>query len=461
VPGKLGAALSSPVQSSPSPSASPWRQLLERLLQLVLLGCLVGLACWPFNLMDRWQDLLLGQLPAFSRQGWRVSTLLLACSPVLVVPLLLVLQRGLLSRGAGSGIPQTMRAIAEPDQALRWLGPVPTVQRLLLWCLATLSLLPLGREGPVVQVGAAVAAGLKRRFPMLLPGLSPGNLLAVAAGAGLAGGFNTPLLGVVFVAEEFVGSFSPTLIWPALIVSASAMGISSLGGQPQFALGVLPAAPLELLQLAWAVLIGVAGGLLGGLFGRLLLWFTRRCQGLIRRQPLRLGLVIGVLLAGFLLLSGGGSGGDGELVMAHLLQDGSLGGALGGSGSGQLLSTALRVVGPVLALGVGIPGGLIDPAFAFGALLGQTLGQLGAEPQLGLALGMVAGLAGATQLPVIAVLFALRMAGDQQLLPGLVLASALAAMVSRLLVPEPIYHALAAINAPADPARPQGAHGTY
>ncbi|MEY3963759.1 MAG: hypothetical protein RLZZ106_1014, partial [Cyanobacteriota bacterium] len=75
--------------------------------------------------------------------------------------------------------------------------------------------------------------------------------------------------------------------------------------------------------------------------------------------------------------------------------------------------------------------------------------------------GMVAGLAGATQLPVIAVLFALRMAGDQQLLPGLVLASALAAMVSRLLVPEPIYHALAAINAPADPARPQGAHGTY
>ncbi|NDF62711.1 MAG: chloride channel protein, partial [Synechococcaceae bacterium WBB_3_034] len=67
---------------------------MERLLQLVLLGCLVGLACWPFNLMDRWQDLLLGQLPAFSRQGWRVSTLLLACSPVLVVPLLLVLQRG-------------------------------------------------------------------------------------------------------------------------------------------------------------------------------------------------------------------------------------------------------------------------------------------------------------------------------------------------------------------------------
>ena len=118
-------------------------------------------------------------------------------------------------------------------------------------------------------------------------------------------------------------------------------------------------------------------------------------------------------------------------------------------------------MGPVLALGVGIPGGLIDPAFAFGALLGQTLGQLGAEPQLGLALGMVAGLAGATQLPVIAVLFALRMAGDQQLLPGLVLASALAAMVSRLLVPEPIYHALAAINAPADEAHPQGVHGTY
>jgi H+/Cl- antiporter ClcA len=62
---------------------------------------------------------------------------------------------------------------------------------------------------------------------------------------------------------------------------------------------------------------------------------------------------------------------------------------------------------------------------------------------------MTAGLAGATQLPVITVLFALRLAGDQQLLPGMLVASVLAALVSRLVLPQPIYHALAEVTRPA------------
>jgi len=412
------------------------------LLQLLALGALVGLVCWPFNGMDRRQDHLLGRLPAFSGDPWTPLTLALACSPLLVVPLLLVLQRGVLAAGAGSGIPQVMTTIEEPSQADRLLGVRPTLHRLLLWCLATLSLLPLGREGPVVHVGAAVAQGLRRRFPGLLPGLSQAQLLALAGGAGLAGGFNTPLLGVVFVVEEFLGSFSPLLIWPALLVSAAAAAISSLGGQPEFALGVMGAQPPELQQLLWAVPLGVAGGLLGGVFARLLLGFSRRCLQRARRQPLRLGLAVGGVLALFLLLSGGASGGDGELLMHHLLATGELaGGAPGG-----LYTLVLRVLGPVLALGVSIPGGLIDPAFAFGALLGHSVGQLLGDPQLGLALGMTAGLAGATQLPVMAVLFALRLAGDQQLLPGILLAAVLAAYSSRLLLDQPVYHALKALT---------------
>lgn len=94
--------------------------------------------------------------------------------------------------------------------------------------------------------------------------MSQAQLLALAGGAGLAGGFNTPLLGVVFVVEEFLGSFSPQLIWPALLVGAAAAAVSSLGGQPEFALGVMGAQPPELQQLLWAVPIGLVGGLLGG-----------------------------------------------------------------------------------------------------------------------------------------------------------------------------------------------------
>jgi H+/Cl- antiporter ClcA len=77
------------------------------------------------------------------------------------------------------------------------------------------------------------------------------------------------------------------------------------------------------------------------------------------------------------------------------------------------------------------------------------VGELAGVAGLGLALGMTAGLAGATQLPVITVLFALRLAGDQQLLPGMLVASVLAALVSRLVLPQPIYHALAEVTRPA------------
>ena len=110
---------------------------------------------------------------------------------------------------------------------------------------------------------------------------------------------------------------------------------------------------------------------------------------------------------------------------------------------GQLLTLLFRLVGPVLALACGIPGGLIDPAISFGAILGQTVAGAAGAPTLGLALGMAAGLAGATQLPVVSVAFCLRLAGDQQLLPGLVVAAVLAALVSRQLLRQPIYHALA------------------
>jgi len=110
---------------------------------------------------------------------------------------------------------------------------------------------------------------------------------------------------------------------------------------------------------------------------------------------------------------------------------------------GWLLLLVARVLAPVLALACGIPGGLIDPAFTFGALVGGgTLHLLGGNPQLGVALGMAAGLAGATQLPLMTVVFALRLAGDQQWLFGILLSSVLAAYAGRRLQPLPIYHAL-------------------
>ncbi len=428
------------------PSTAPLRRGLARLLPLLLLGLAVGLACWPLNLLDRAQDLLLRRLPAWGGR-WDVLTLPLALSPLLAMPLLLLLQARLWSDGAGSGIPQTMASLERPQEAASLLAPRPTLRRLVLWSIATLALFPLGREGPVVQVGAAVAHALQRRWPRLLQALSPGDGLAVAAAAGLAGGFNTPLMGVIFLAEELTSRFTAGLIWPGLLVCAVAAGFSNLVGQPEFALGLLRVQPIEPLQLLWALPVGVVAGLSGALFGRLLLESTRRIAPLARRRPLRTGLLLGGLLAALALLSGGASGGDGETLMSLLIA------APDGDQATPLL-LLVRLIGPCLALGAGVPGGLIDPAFAIGAVLGQGAGQLLHLGALGLALGMAAALAGATQLPVMSVAFALRLAGDQQLLPGVLLAAVIGAYCSRLLLDKPIYHALAELGS-APPGRTQ------
>lgn len=419
--------------------------LLRSLVQLALLGALVGLACWPLNRIDLLQDRLLSVLPAFSGGPWTGPGWLLALAPIPLVPLLLWFQRGPWRRGAGSGIPQVMLCLEDPHRGAQLLSAAPTAERLGLWTVASLALLPLGREGPVVEVGASVGQALLRRWPGLLHRTSRGHLLAGAAGAGLAGGFNTPLMGVIFVVEELTGSFQQRLVWPALVLASAAALVSNLGGQPMFALGINASPVTELDQLLWAIPIGLGGGLLGGGFAWLLVRATALITPIARRWPLRLGLAAGMVLALLALLTGGASGGDGEALM-RLVLDQDADTTLDWPWVALLAS---RLLGPVLALSAGIPGGLIDPAFALGGVFGAgVVRALAGDPHLGLALGMAAGLAGATQLPVMTVAFAIRLAGDQQLLPGLVAAAAIAAYTGQAIQGRPVYHALADLLMP-------------
>ena len=60
---------------------------------------------------------------------------------------------------------------------------------------------------------------------------------------------------------------------------------------------------------------------------------------------------------------------------------------------------------------------------------------------------MAAALAGATQLPAMSLVFVMRLAGDQQFLPGLLMAAVLGAYSGRLLLRRPVYHALAELLA--------------
>jgi H+/Cl- antiporter ClcA len=213
---------------------------LAQLGRLLLLGLLVGGACWPLNLIDAAQGNLLRLLPGAGGGGWSGAGLALAMAPVALLPGLLWLQWGPWSSGAGSGIPQTMNAIESPEATHSLLTHGPTGARLGLWTLTTL-LLPLGREGPVVQLGATVAATLRRR---------PG------------GGLQQPPDGGPVRHGGATRRFQPRLLWPSLLVCAAGALVSNLGGVPLFPLGLVSTQVAEWRQLAWGLPVGVLARLL-------------------------------------------------------------------------------------------------------------------------------------------------------------------------------------------------------
>lgn len=426
--------------------ASALPSLIRHFIGLILVGTLIGLACLPLNWIDRLQQLLYNQLPTHF-ESWTPLGLLIVLLPIPVMPALLLLQRGPWREGAGSGIPSTMNGLEDPSKLPRAMAAAGTVERGLLWSIATVAMFPLGREGPVVQFGAAVARALHRRLGGWLPSLTERQMVAIGGGAGLAGGFNTPLLGAVFMLEELTADYAIVTIWPALVISVAAAGFSHFGGQPIFGLGVINVMTPEADQLMMALPIGIVGGLVGGLFNRGLVWSTGRLMGVVRRQPVRIGLALGFGLTGFGLLSFGTSTADGEALVRQLINEGMpsfdpQGGDLI-AGVTSLWITVTRVVAPMIALAPGVPGGLIDPSLTFGAMLGYTVcAVLGMSQHLGIALGMAAGLSGATQLPLVSIVFAWRLTGDQQLFAGVVMAAVIAAYVGRLIARKPVYHAL-------------------
>jgi len=424
-----------PVPAGPLPG--PRLRGLGNGLCLALLGALVGLACWPLNALDRLQDRLIGGLPAFGGGGWGASGLALALAPVAVVPLLLLLQARRLRAAAGSGLPQLVEALESPHLRGGLLAPAPTLGRLGLWAVATAALLPIGREGPATQLGAAVAWSLGK---VVRPAGLPPSLLAAAAGAALAGAFNTPLVGVLFVLEELTRRADARLLWPTLLLCGVAAQVAGLEGQPLFALGQIAPPVPELRQALYALPIGLTAGLVTATMARLLVAASRWLQPLAQGRPVAIGLVLGGGLALLALLSGGRSCGNGEMLLRQWIDHPP------DAGTGAWLAqVGLRLVGPVLALAGGIPGGLIDPAYALGGSVGGGLAlRLGGEPSMGVLLGMAAGLAGATQLPLVSLAFTVRIGGAQSMLPGLLVAALCGAVMGRMVMPVPIYRALAA-----------------
>src|SRR5215467_7456274 len=193
----------------------------------------------------------------------------------------------------GSGVPQTKAALYARDGRIL----LRTVFGKFFCTSTTLaSGIPLGREGPSVQVGAGIASVLGR-----MVGLRPEKvkaLLPVGASAAIAAAFNTPMAAVLFSLEEVVGDLHAPVLGSVVLASATSWAMLRLllGNNPLFRVPQYQLVnPWEFLLYA---LLGVLGGLVSVAFTKLLLrmrvGFLKLPKKTLPFQPIVGGVLVGL-----------------------------------------------------------------------------------------------------------------------------------------------------------------------
>jgi chloride channel protein, CIC family len=365
---------------------------------------------------------------------WRYASLL-------VTPLGFALSVYLTNRffqnSQGSGIPQAIaaRELDDQDSRGRLVSIRIAVGKILLTLLGLLCGASAGREGPTVQVGASIMFAIGRFSPRRQPGL----ILAGAA-AGVAAAFNTPLAGIVFGIEEMSRAFE-TRTSGLIIAAVIAAGLTSLALVGNYAyFGSSPAMLRNGVDWLAVPLCGVAGGLAGGLFSRIVILMARGLPGAVGRRikanPIPFALACGLLVALCGIASGDTIYGTGYAQVKAALEGGT---ALRDDfGFFKFLATTFSTIS-------GIPGGIFSPSLAVGAGLGANIAHVFPTAPVApiILLGMVSYFAGVVQAPITAFVIVTEMTDNHAMVIPLMCAALIGYGASKIVCPEGIYHALA------------------
>lgn len=339
--------------------------------------------------------------------------------------------------GAGSGIPQVMAARALHDDAQRaaLVSPKVAAGKMILLTLGLLLGASIGREGPTVQIGAAIMFAAAR----LSPTRRRGFVLAGAA-TGVAAAFNTPLAGIVFAIEELSRSFEVRtngLVIGTIIVA----GLTSLALVGEYAyFGQTPAVLATWRDWLAIPLIGIVGGVSGGLFCKVVAVAGRAAPGRwwtpILARPVLLAFGCGLIVSACAWLSGGDTFGTGYEQARGILH---------GEQLPTLWYAPLKFVATLASSLSGIPGGIFAPSLSIGAGLGAAMAALLPHaPAAALAvLGMAAFLTGVVQAPITAFVIVSEMTQNHALVIPLMLTAVIARATASLLCRRGLYHDLA------------------
>jgi CIC family chloride channel protein len=433
--------------------ALQWIAFLKRreeqvfLVLTLVIGALVGLVVVAFILLTEHAGL---RIYPVGGAPWRR----------LLVPIIVSLTMGFLlfkyfPDARGSGVPQTKAALYARGG---YISLVTVLGKFFCTSATLASGIPLGREGPSVQVGAGLASLLGRKL-----GLSPEKvkaLIPVGAAAAVAAAFNTPLAAVLFALEEVVGDLHAPVLGSVVLASATSWAMLRLllGNDPLFKV------PQYQLVSPWEfgvyAILGTLGGLVSVAFTKLLLklrarflkfpYYTRWVQ------PVAGGLLVGAmgwfvpqtLGVGYKYVGDSLNGGMALKLMALLL--------------------VLKLFAVTVSYASGNAGGIFGPSLFIGAMLGGIVGTVAqqvspghvAAPGAYALVGMGTVFAGIVRAPMTSVVMIFETTRDYAVIVPLMISNLVSLFISSRFQPKPIYEVLAeqdGIHLPTADTRSQDA----
>lgn len=285
----------------------------------------------------------------------------------------------------------------------------------------------VGREGPHVHLGAASGSLFGQAFKL------PNNSLRIMAASGvaaaIAASFNTPLAGVIFALEVVMLEYTLTSFIPIILAAGVATALSNaiIGNLPAFDVPELQL--IDLTHLPFVVIVGIIVGAFAALFIVMLEKITIQSSKVeIWWRVILAGILVGII--GMFVPDVMGIGYD--TVNATLLGEISL--------SALLILVVMKMLATSFCVGLGVPGGMIGPAFFIGATLGAAIGGViglftGASPEMigfYAVIGMGAMVAASLQAPLAALTAIIELTYN----PGIIMPAMITIVVAQLVASE-------------------------
>jgi CIC family chloride channel protein len=337
----------------------------------------------------------------------------------------------------GHGVPEVMLAVAENGGRIR--PPVTIVKALAsAMCIGTGG--SVGREGPIVQIGAALASTLGQLVRMSENRLR--IIVACGAAGGIAATFNAPITGLFFGFEIVLREFSLDALFATSLAAVTGDVISrAFFGSAPFFTGIPHGLSVTNdYTYLLIIVLGIASGVIGVAFKTVLYRLEDVGDELWKGRPEWARPAVGGLALGALLLALPQMYGVGYPVMNRAV-----------AGHYLLWFVIVLMIGKIIAtsltLSIGGSGGVFAPSLFIGAMTGMAFG-VTADHLFGPAIGPPAmyavvamgGVFGAAaQAPLTSIASVVEMTGNFTLTLPVMLATGIASALSRHLSYGSIY----------------------